>query len=80
MKNKKTHEKKFQPLGIHNDLHPCDSNKVVHKHNSAVLPERVKLLLAFDLIPNYQLKNSTSTMYNKRSRFLKKTKMYIIKN
>ena len=45
----KTVEHKIHVLGIHKDLQSCDPNEVVHHLSSAVLPERVKILLAFGL-------------------------------
>ena len=59
---KKTHEKKIQTLGLHNELQPCNLNKVAHNYSSVNALERADFLLAFGSDFNYQIKkNSSST-------------------
>ena len=48
-KNKKTHRKKLQRLGIYNNLTPCDPDRVFHNLSSKNVPRRIKALLAFCL-------------------------------
>jgi len=53
-----THKRKLNNLGIHNDLQPCDPDKVVLNYSSVPLPQRLKHLLAFGLdfgLPSYKL-------------------------
>ena len=44
-----THSKKLRNLGIRPDLSPCDPNSVVHNFSSAILPNKVRTLLAYGL-------------------------------
>ena len=55
---KQIHDRKLHNLGIHNNLEPCDPNKVIFNYSSRSLSTRVKFLLAFGLdfgLPVYKL-------------------------
>ena len=57
-RTKSTHDKKLRNIGVHNDLKPCDPDKIVLNYSSVNLSFRIKTLLAFGLdfcLPIYKL-------------------------
>ena len=49
MTTSQTHRKKLANLGIHNEIQPCDPDKVVFNYSSYNIEPRTKFLLAFGL-------------------------------